>query len=238
MTDPSPSKEAELIELVRAIDVRAPESLHASVRALVDDRSAARDANRAAPAVHPRERARRQPLGPRIAAVGALAAVVIAALIIGVSSGGGGASTLTVPQASALTVAQATSAAPIESPRENGTLYASMDGVSFPYWEDRFGWRSTGARTDSLAGRTIKTVYYSDDGRRIGYAIVGGSPAPKVSGGRIETVGGRPFRVTTINGRPVITWIRDGHLCVVSGRGVDSTTLLRLASWTDDDTLS
>ncbi len=33
----------------------------------------------------------------------------------------------------------------------------------------------------------------------------------------------------------VVTWLRDGHLCVVSGRGVSSATLLRLASWSDHD---
>jgi hypothetical protein len=32
---------------------------------------------------------------------------------------------------------------------------------------------------------------------------------------------------------PVVTWLRGGHLCVVSGRGVDRATLLHLASWTD-----
>jgi hypothetical protein len=28
-----------------------------------------------------------------------------------------------------------------------------------------------------------------------------------------------------------VTWLRDGHLCVLSGRGVSGATLLRLASW-------
>jgi hypothetical protein len=36
----------------------------------------------------------------------------------------------------------------------------------------------------------------------------------------------------------VVTWLRDGHLCVVSGRGVSSATLLRLASWSDHDAIA
>ena len=35
------------------------------------------------------------------------------------------------------------------------------------------------------------------------------------------------------NGARLVTWLRDGHLCVVSGRDMDSATLLRLASWND-----
>ena len=91
MTDPTPRKEAELVELVRSIDVRAPESLHRKVEALVAERSAAgaRAALGAAP--RPRASARRRrsrPLGPRLAAIGVLAVVAIAALVIGLTGGG------------------------------------------------------------------------------------------------------------------------------------------------------
>ena len=44
---------------------------------------------------------------------------------------------------------------------------------------------------------------------------------------------GTPYRLLTVNGTHVVTWLRDGHLCVVSGRGVNGATLLRLASWDD-----
>ena len=47
--------------------------------------------------------------------------------------------------------------------------------------------------------------------------------------------GGVSYRLLTENGAAVVTWLRDGHLCVVSGRGVSSATLLRLASWSDRD---
>jgi hypothetical protein len=40
-----------------------------------------------------------------------------------------------------------------------------------------------------------------------------------------------PFRLLSEHGAPVVTWLRDGRLCVVSGQGVSGATLLRLASW-------
>jgi hypothetical protein len=235
MTDPTPRKEAELVEFVRSIDERAPESLHRQVQQLVADRAG--DAAR--PRRGRRARTRRherRPMALRLAALGALAAVAIAALVIALSAGE--SQTLTLRQASALTVSQATDAAPRESPSAHGKLTADVEGVAFPYWEDSFGWRSTGMRTDRIAGRTVTTVYYSDRGRRIGYAIVGGPGAPRVHASTVVWRGGRPYTVTSVDGRPVITWLRDGHLCVVSGSGVDSATLLALASWQDHGSLS
>jgi hypothetical protein len=239
MTDQSPRKEAELVEFVRSIDVRAPESLHRQVQALVADRTAGTARSRwLARGRRQRRAADRaaRPHGRRLAAVGALAAAAIAVLVIGLS--GGGSQTVTLRQASALTVAKATAGAPRESPSHDGELLASVEGVAFPYWKDRFGWRATGMRTDQIAGRTIRTVYYADNGRRIGYAIVAGANGQRVHAGTVVWRGARPYTVSSVDGRTVITWLRHGHLCVVSGRGVDSATLLALASWTDHDTLS
>ena len=50
--------------------------------------------------------------------------------------------------------------------------------------------------------------------------------------------GGVSYRLLTENGAAVVTWLRDGHLCVASGRGVSSATLLRLASWSDHDAIA
>jgi Sigma-70 region 2 len=128
---------------------------------------------------------------------------------------------------------------PSESPADHAQLAVSVDGVPFPYWEDRFGWHSTGSRTDRVDGRSITTVFYSDShGRRIGYAILAGTSAPQVAGGVIAWRGGVSYRLLTKNGAAVVTWLRDGHLCVVSGRDVSSATLLRLASWSDHDAIA
>jgi hypothetical protein len=225
MTEPRPSTEAELAELVRSIDVPAPESLHRHVQALVDERTGSSRARSRMGA------ARSFGLAPRLAAATAITAAA-AAIAIAVGLSGGGSSTLNDRQTAALTLRAATERAPAESHSNHMQLAAAVDGVSFPYWEERFGWRSTGARSDRVGGRTVMTVFYADGrGRRIGYAIVAGSPAPPINGGLLSWRNGTAYRLATQNGAPVVSWLRSGHLCVVSGRGVSGAMLLRLASW-------
>jgi hypothetical protein len=111
-------------------------------------------------------------------------------------------------------------------------LTAAVDGVAFPYWEDALGWRATGARTDAVGGRAITTVFYANRaGSQIGYAIVGGLPAPHTSGGAVVQLGPTQYRLLRVNGETVVTWQRDGRMCVLAGRGVAPATLLHLASW-------
>jgi hypothetical protein len=231
MTERRPQTEAELVEFVRAIDVPAPHSLHREVESLIAGRS---QLARRGAATGPDTRGARSLIpARRLAAVGALAAVAAVAVAIA-SSSGGGASALSLREASALTLQPATASAPTENMSNHVQLRASVDGVSFPYWGERFGWRSTGTRTDRVAGRTVTTVFYADaGGRRIGYAIVAGTPAPRSTGGVVAWRKETPYRLLTENGTAVVTWLRNGHLCVVSGRGVSSATLLRLASWSD-----
>lgn len=232
MTDRRPHTESELVEYVRAIDVRAPASLHREVESLIAGRSQLARRRRVTGSSGGGVRS----LGParRLAAAGALAAVAAVAVAIAISSGGGASSALSLREASALTLRPATTSAPLESISNRAQLRASVDGVSFPYWGERFGWRSTGARTDRVGGRAVTTVFYSDSGgRRIGYAIVAGTPAPRSSGGVVAWREKTPYRLLTENGTAVVTWLRNGHLCVVSGRDVSPATLLRLASWSD-----
>ncbi|HYM53894.1 MAG TPA: hypothetical protein VES97_00920 [Solirubrobacteraceae bacterium] len=222
MNDARPHTESELVDFVRSIDIEAPAALHRRVETLIAEQA----------------RLRRRPAYARPVATGwrlggalALTAVAAAALVVGLS--GGGAAAPTVREASALTRLAATTAAPAENPRNRAQLTAAVDGVAFPYWEERFGWRSTGARSDRLAGRTVTTVFYADSrGRQIGYAIVGG-PTPRPSGGVVTWHDGTPYRLLLEHGMQVVAWQRSGHLCVVSGHGVSGATLLRLASWDD-----
>ncbi|HYM45288.1 MAG TPA: hypothetical protein VES65_03910 [Solirubrobacteraceae bacterium] len=204
--------------LIRAVDVQAPERLHERVREMVAAR----------------ERPSRGPIGvrlkPTLAAMAAAAAVGAAIALLS----GGGTRSLSFHEASSLTLRAATMAAPRETSAHSAQLNVAVDGVAFPYWEERFGWRSTGARMDTIGGRRITTVFYGGaDGSRIGYAIVGGTPAPGVRGGAVIWRGGVPYRLRRENGAPVVVWQRDGRLCVLSGRGVSGATLLRLASWGD-----
>jgi hypothetical protein len=215
-----PRTEAELVEAIRSVDVGAPPELHARVRAMVADGSS--------------ERGRRPgfPAGWRLGTAGA--AVALAAIVLALVLAGGGAGGLSLRQASALTVRPATMAPPAESRHHREQLAATVDGIAFPYWGERFGWRSQGARLDRVGGRTVRTVFYVDgNGRRVGYSIVAGTPAPKIGAGAVRWRSGTPYRIASVSGAKVVTWQRNGHLCVISGRGVDGATLLTLASWDD-----
>jgi hypothetical protein len=175
-----------------------------------------------------RRRALSRPrIGFAVAAATVLAAGAVAVGLIGQPAPSG----LSVQRAAALTLSPATMAAPAESRTQRAQLDVSVGGVPFPYWEEHFGWRSSGARSDRLAGRAVTTVFYSDaEGRRIGYAIVAGR-APTLRGGTVVKRWGVPYRLLSQDDATVVVWQRDGHLCVVSGRGVSPSTLLSLASW-------
>ncbi len=225
MTDPRPNSESELVEYVRSIDVQAPEELHRRIETLVAERTAPRRRPLSAPSL-----GRSSTAGGRLVAGLALAAAVAVALVL--SLAGGGSGSLSIRQASALTLRPATMPAPAEDPHNWAQLAAAVDGVAFPYWEGRLGWRASGSRTDRIGGRTVTTVFYANGrGQRIGYAIVAGTPAPRASSGVVVWRGGTAYRLLLAEGASVVTWVRDGHLCVVAGRGVDGATLLALASW-------
>lgn len=216
-------EQRRIAELLRSFDAPAPESLHRRVESLV---SAHPD--------HPFRRRisrRRPPLSLAGTGILAIAAVTIA-IVVGL--GGGSSTTLSVAQTAAPTLRAATLPAPRESPTNHTQLTAEVDGVPFPYWGERFGWHSAGARADRIAGHTVTTVFYRDGSQRIGYAIFAGDPASKI-GGVVAWRGGVAYQLLTVNGASVVTWLRNGHLCVVSGRGVSSATLLKLASWSDRD---
>jgi hypothetical protein len=246
--DPQTTSEPErdVAELIRSIDVRAPDSLHAKVDAMIAERTAAAKRPARGARANRRERASAGPrvlggagrrIAPRLAAFGSIAAAIVALVIV--VSLSGGSSTLSVHDASALTLQAATTAAPRESSASRGELAASVEGVSFPYWSTHFGWRSTGQRSDSVDGRQITTVFYENSrGQRVGYAIVAGSKPPQVTGGVVSRRDGTPYRLLTVKGVAVVAWTREGHLCVISGRGVEGATLLRLASWDDHRTIT
>ena len=127
MSERPPRTESELIELVRSIDVRAPEALHNRVEELV-----AEQASRS------QRRWPGQALGlfgaPRVL-VGAGAIIAAVAVVLVLNLNGAGQS-LSVNKTAALTLSPATSAPPVESPGGRAQLAAAVDGVSFPYWQE------------------------------------------------------------------------------------------------------
>jgi hypothetical protein len=207
------AEQRRAVELMAAVDVRAPASLHRRIEGMAR-----------AP------RRKRTLATPRIGfAAAAAAALAAGAIAIGLS--GGRSSGLSVQRAAALTLSPATMLAPAESTAHRTQLDASVGGVPFPYWEEHFGWRSSGARSDRLSGRDVTTVFYANaEGRRIGYAIVSGR-APATNGGTVVWRWGVSYRLLNQGGATVVTWQRGGHLCVVAGRNVSVRTLLSLASW-------
>jgi hypothetical protein len=230
-------EQRHVAELLRSFDAPAPEALHRRVESLVAEH--AQDPPRWGAARRNRRSAgrasRRQPLSVlRFGGAGAAAVAVLVVVALALFPAGGGSHTLSLRQAAAPTLRAATLPAPPENSANRAQLAAAVDGVRFPYWGERFGWRGTGTRSDRIDGRTVTTVFYSDaSGKRIGYAIVAGSPAPRIDGGTVAWHGGVPYRLLTLNGAATVAWMRDGRLCVVSGRGISSATLLKLASWSD-----
>jgi hypothetical protein len=223
MNEPRPRTEAELIEFVRSSDARAPEALHRQIEQLVAERSSRGRGWTRGRAFG----AAGAPQGRRLAVAAALAAVVVAILAFGLTGGG---HPLTVQQATALTLSPVQAPAPPESASNHVALDASVQGVYFPYWTE-LGWRSIGRRTDTVAGHAVTTIFYANpSGQRVGYAIVGGT-APGVSGGTVQLRNGTPYRLLTGQGANSVVWLRNGRLCVLSGRGVGAATLLHLASW-------
>lgn len=201
--------------LLRETTAAAPPALQHTIATMATDRRA-----------RPRRAVARR---FSLAGVGALAAAATVAVVLALTTGGANAPS--VAEASKLALRPATVASPRENPSNHALLASSVDGVAYPYWGKRFGWRTDGARSDRLAGRTITTVFYANSrAQRIGYSIVDGKALP-VPAGRAVAWRGVSFRVLQSGAATVVTWRRAGHTCILTARDVPSKTLLALASW-------
>ncbi|HEV3321058.1 MAG TPA: hypothetical protein VG147_02570 [Solirubrobacteraceae bacterium] len=168
---------------------------------------------------------------PRLAAGVAFAAAVAVVLVL-VLATGGGTSAPTVLQASSSGLGTATGAAPAESPHNPHLLAASAAGIGYPYWGGKLGWRAVGARTDTVGGRTVTTVFYTDSrARRIGYSIVSGAALAIPAGSASVQRHGVSFHVLRHANPTIVTWREAGHTCILTARGVSAGTLMRLATW-------
>jgi anti-sigma factor RsiW len=195
-----------------ATQVEAPAALRARIEA--------ERARRAAP------RLRR----PRVLALGFAAAAAAAALVLLVTIPGG-VSGPSIAEAATLAQLPATDAAPRPLADQPKLLEAEIEGVVFPSWDEKFGWRAAGAREDELDGRATKTVFYEKEGKRIAYTIVGGEALDVPDGVRVGRREGTVLRFFESGGRTVVTWERDAKSCVLSGADVPTDTLLKLAAW-------
>ena len=209
-------EQEQAVTMLRALDEPAPAALRERVREMTD--GASHTTRRA------RARWRRSLFVPAATAL----AVAVAALVV-LLGGGGGSSSPTVPQTAHLALAAATSPAPPEDPAHRGLLRLRVGGLAFPYYGRTSSWEATGARTDTLGGRRVVTVFYTAHGHRVGYAIVSGAPLP-AGGGTLVTRGDVTYWLQHAHGAQLITWRQAGHTCVIAGHRVNPRTLLTLAS--------
>ena len=199
---------------LRAIDSAvgatvAPAGLRQRVEA---DRRAAANAGRPKPN-------RRFGLRPVAGLAMAAAAAVVFAFVF---LGGAGAPTVDDALALATRPAQEATTPDPEVPQ---LLVEDVEGVQFPNYLKKFGWRAVGERTDEVDGRDVRTVFYEKDGERIAYSIFAGEPLDEPDGDVTDAEG---TTITTFDDEAV-TWLREGHTCVLSG--TDEGTLVELAGW-------
>jgi hypothetical protein len=230
------------VMLVRSLErVEAPTLLRRSIELAVAGDTAAtgegRPASAGAAAATTSGRARdarrsltlRRP--QRLAAAVAFAAAVAVVLVL-VLTTGGATSSPTVLQASRSGLGSATHAAPAESPHNPHLLAASAAGIDYPYWGGKLGWQTVGARTDTVGGRTVTTVFYTNSrARRIGYSIVSGAALAIPAGSASVQRHGVSFHVLSHANPTIVTWREAGHTCILTARGVSAGTLMRLATW-------
>ena len=166
----------------------------------------------------PRRRARRRRPLAALAGLGAVAALLIVLVMAG------GAPSLE----SILDVAENAPAAAV-SPTGGPLLEDEVEGVHFPDYSMKFGWRATGRREDDVGGRAVTTVTYEKGGRRVSYSIVAGGALDEPEGEDLEAEGTTLRRIGDEN---AVTWRRQGRTCVMSGAGgVSLATVAELAGW-------
>jgi len=199
------------IDAMRGLDMAAPARLRARIASQ-------------------RERPRAWLPRRRLSIAGGLATAMAAALaaILILPSDSGGPSVVDAAQLSTRPATQASVPVDRADPK---LLAAASDGIPFPNFERKFGWREAGLRGDDLEGRQTKTVFYRRGSRRIGYTIIAGGAIPWPSGARRTKLNGVALRSTADDSLQIVTWRRNGRTCVLSGKGVSAAQLLALASW-------
>jgi hypothetical protein len=174
-------------------------------------------------------------LMPRLA-FGAVAAAAATAIVLVLVLGGGTAGP-SVADAAELAGLPATGPAPPGVEGRPTLLNAEVEGVWFPDFARRYGWRATGVRHASIDGRDATVIYYRKSGREIAYVIVSGSGLPKPSDISETVRRGVAYESLSSHGHPVVTWERLGHTCVLIG-DTSPAELLTLASWRGGGTLN
>lgn len=152
----------------------------------------------------------------------ALAAVLLAVVLAAPGSP-------TVDEAAAFALKPATGPAPSA---QGPLLDVEQSGLPFPSWEEKFGWKATGTRTGEVGGRDATTVYYEKEGKTLAYTIVSGDALGDPDGATTIDVEGTGIDLFDAEGgNRAAEWLRDGHTCILAGKGVDDATMAKLAGW-------
>jgi hypothetical protein len=168
----------------------------------------------------------------RTALAGALAAglaAAIAGLLVAVPAGVGGPPS--VIDVHALYERGPAGPPPPHQAGRPGVLAKRFEGITFPSWEAKFGWKAAGQRSDELGGRRTATVFYVHEGHTLAYTIVSGKPLEPPAGAQVRRAGGVVFYAFRHGGHDVVSFERAGRTCVLSGHVIHASTVLKLAAW-------
>jgi anti-sigma factor RsiW len=198
-----------LAALAEAADERAPSALRARLELARDPRP-----RRALP--------RRGWTAIPVAAVAAAAAIVLTV--------GSGPGAPTVAAAATLAFRAPLHPAGGVAANSDTLTWPTAGGLAFPDWRREYGFNATGARTDRLGDRVAATVFYNQGGARIAYTIVSGHALAAGAPASESMVGGTRMWSYTSKGRAIVTWLRGGHTCVLSGAPALLSELQRLAA--------
>lgn len=236
------AEQRRAIEAVRALEVRSPSLLRARIALLRAGRKPPRRRRRYA---RPRRRLRpatnrgRSRVGSsparrrRVLALSGLGAVV-AGIVAALALPGAVAPGLTIVEAADRTLAGPTAPPPPRGVRYPNLLIGAAGGVRFPFLEESFGWRAIGTRSDLRGDHRLMTVTYEQGRQRLGYTIVVGArlPPPAATTDQVERA--VRLRFFLAGGRPVLTFVRDGRTCILSGAGLSMEELVTLGGWRGD----
>jgi hypothetical protein len=203
------------IAALRSLDIQAPPGL----RSRVESEAAA-----------PSRRIRRRRFAIGGALAGAAAAAALFAVLV-LPSGTGGPTVVEAADLSGLPATQPSVPVDRANPK---LLDAEVDGVPFPNLHAEFVWDQEGKRSDELDGRHTVTVFYERDGQRVGYTIVSGDPIDPPADSRASTQNGVELHTAARDGQSIVTWLRGGRTCVISGKGVSAKDLREVAAWKGD----
>ena len=213
------AKKGEALIAAAVGDTRAPQSLRESIE---------RDRERAQAAPAESFWRRRWRMIAATATAAAAAAAVVVAIESG-TTGTGEPSLAAVHEAAGL---EAAGPAPAPAGGDPPVLAARVGPISFPDWQQSFGWKAVGSREDEISGRTVKTVYYrNSEGAHLGYSIVAGEPIAERPPGRSVSHAGDTYHVSHAGRHTLVTWTQQGHTCTfVASSSVPDARLVELAA--------